>query len=273
MARQAGAADTRAVHRLGRNHGRYLGETIDIHAVLRRALADARRFGWAVAALPVEDGLELPVCTRPGGAGAGRPRRLYVSTGMHGDEPAGPLAVAQLLAEDAFPADADLWLCPCLNPTGFPPNTRENAAGVDLNRDYRGPRTPEVRAHVAWLERQPDFDLALCLHEDWEAQGFYVYELNPDDRPSLAPAILAAVAPLCPLDLSPEIDGRPAEGGLIRPRINPAERPDWPEALYLGQHKTRLNYTLEAPSDFPLATRVAALKAAVRAALEGRGGG
>ncbi|HMO66293.1 MAG TPA: M14 family metallocarboxypeptidase, partial [Verrucomicrobiota bacterium] len=182
-------------------------------------------------------------------------------------EPAGPLAVRQLLEEDAFPADADLWLCPCLNPTGFPRNTRENAAGVDLNRDYRAPTTPEVRAHVAWLEQQPSFDAAFCLHEDWEAAGFYVYELNPDGRPALAERIIAAAGPVCPIDPSPLIDGREAVGGVIRPQLDPAERPEWPEAFYLGMRKTRLGCTLEAPSDFSLPVRVAALVAGMLAAL------
>ena len=49
----------------------------------------------------------------------------------------------------------------------------------------------------------------------------------------------------------------------------PQERPDWPEAFYLISHKSRQGYTLEAPSDFPLATRVNALVAAVNAALDG----
>ena len=49
--------------------------------------------------------------------------------------------------------------------------------------------------------------------------------------------------------------------------IDPALRPDWPEALYLFQRKTRLSYTLEAPSDWPLPIRVNALVAGMRAAL------
>jgi len=69
------------------------------------------------------------------------------------------------------------------------------------------------------------------------------------------------------VDLSEAIEGRPAQGGIIRPILNPAERPDWPEALYLISHKARQGYTLEAPSDFPLALRVNALVAAVNAAL------
>jgi len=120
---------------------------------------------------------------------------------------------------------------------------------------------------MAWLKAQPDFDLCLCLHEDWESQGFYVYELNPDNRPSLAQAIVDRVADVCPVDPSEIIEGRPAHKGIIRPSVDPRSRPQWPEAFFLLTHKTRLSYTLEAPSDFPLATRVAALVAAVRAAI------
>ena len=36
-------------------------------------------------------------------------------------------------------------------------------------------------------------------------------------------------------------------------------------------HKTRVSYTLEAPSDFPLRTRVQALTVAVKAALTASG--
>jgi predicted deacylase len=195
-------------------------------------------------------------------------KRLYISTGIHGDEPAGPLAMRQLIEEDRWPNDAALWVCPCLNPTGFPLNQRENSQGIDLNRDYRHFQSAEVRAHAAWLERQPGFDVALCLHEDWEAQGFYLYELNPDSRPSFAEKMVEAAGKVCPIDLSSRIEGREAHHGIIRPKINLAERPQWPEAFYLITHKTRLSYTLEAPSDYPLSTRVAALVAAVRAALE-----
>jgi protein MpaA len=160
-----------------------------------------------------------------------------------------------------------VYLCPCLNPTGFALNKRENANGIDLNRDYLHLQSPEVRAHVAWLEQQPAFDLALCLHEDWESHGFYVYELNPDQRPSLAEAIVAGAAQVCPIDPSAVIEGRAARAGIIRPNLDPRSRPQWPEAFWLLTHKTRLSYTLEAPSDFSLQTRVNALVNGVQAAL------
>ena len=63
------------------------------------------------------------------------------------------------------------------------------------------------------------------------------------------------------------IEGRPARNGIVRPNISPEDRPDWPEAFYLITHKTRQSYTIEAPSDFPLPTRVNALAAAVNSAL------
>jgi len=253
-----------AVQRLGRNQGAYFGETIDLQQVLRDDLDAARQFGWQIDELPVSAGLELLAFRRVVQA----PRtRLYLSAGIHGDEPAGPLALRQLLGENQWPKRADIWLCPCLNPSGFPVNRRENAAGIDLNRDYRALRSGEVRAHVAWLEQQPDFHLTLCLHEDWESHGFYIYEVNPDQESSLGGKMIEAVSKFCPIDHSPVIEDRPAQGGVIRPDIDPAKRPQWPESFYLIMHKTRHSYTLEAPSDFPLAVRVAALVSAVRTVL------
>jgi predicted deacylase len=250
--------------RLGRNHRGYDGETVDIAAVQNAMTAAATRHGWHVDTLVQvgEDAILAWQRTNPGDR-----RCIYLSAGIHGDEPASPLAALELLQANVWPPQTGLWFCPCLNPGGFRLNRRENAAGLDLNRDYLHPQTPEVRAHVAWLQRQPCFDVAICIHEDWEAAGFYLYELNPEPRPSPAEAIIAAVAAVCPIDPSPLIEGRPAVNGIIRPHLDPAIRPQWPEAFYLLQNKTRLSLTLEAPSDFPLATRVAALVRAVQASL------
>ncbi|HSU53242.1 MAG TPA: M14 family metallocarboxypeptidase, partial [Candidatus Dormibacteraeota bacterium] len=161
-----------------------------------------------------------------------------------------------------------LWICPCLNPTGFLAGRRENDDGLDLNRQYLELKAAETLAHMDWLSRQPHFDLSLCLHEDWESHGFYVYELNPDEQSSLAEAIVNAAAELCPIDMSDVIEGRAARNGIIRPSLDPRSRPQWPESFYLLTNKTRLSYTLEGPSDFPLEARVSALVAAVKAAVK-----
>ncbi len=259
--------------RLHRNHGGYRGETIDIVEVLARTSAAAERHGWVTERIPVSSNLSLLAHRRSFAAAADSLllRRVYLSTGIHGDEPAGPLAMQRLVEANTWPPDTELWMLPCLNPTGFPLNCRENAPGLDLNRDYRHMASPEIRCHVAWLERQPMFDVTFCLHEDWESPGFYVYELNPDNQPCLAPYIVEAVARVCPIDRSELIEGRAASGGIIRPTLDPNTRPQWPEAFWLLQNKTRLSYTLEAPSDFPLETRVNALVVGVNAALAALG--
>ena len=254
------------MQKLGKNLGGYHGERIEIDSVLRDIRDRATACGWSPDAIPAPSPLELPAFR----LSRRQPRRrIYLSTGIHGDEPAGPLAVRALIHENAWPDDVDLWLCPCLNPTGFAANRRENAQGFDLNRQYLHLEAGETCAHVDWLQRQPDFDVAICLHEDWESLGFYLYELNPDNRPSHSEEMIRRVANVCPIDLSPEIEGRPASGGIVRPVTDPLLRPQWPEAFWLLTHKTRHSYTLEAPSDFPLETRVNALVTAVRVILEG----
>ena len=64
-------------------------------------------------------------------AGPG-PRVLVVGC-IHGNEPAGIAVVRSL--ERAHPR-ADLWLVPVLNPDGLAAGTRQNAHGVDLNRNF-----------------------------------------------------------------------------------------------------------------------------------------
>jgi predicted deacylase len=198
---------------------------------------------------------------------AGQRPRIYLSAGIHGDEPAPPLALLSLIESGDLDGRAVWFLCPLLNPDGLSRGTRENASGIDLNRDYRHLESPEVRSHVAWLGRQPNFDMAVCVHEDWESTGFYLYELNPDRRASAAQPMISAAAKACPIDMSPLIEGREAKGGIIRPLLNPLEREKWPESIYLQVNHTRLSYTIETPSSLAIETRVAALRAALRAAI------
>jgi protein MpaA len=256
------------MHRLGKNHGAYHGEHIAIRAVLLDINEAARSNGWTSETFHRADGFEWLALHRHATHSMQPAQRLYISAGIHGDEPAGPLAALRLLRENHWPPNAEIFLLPCLNPPGFQSNRRENTRGLDLNRDYLNPRSAEIGAHIAWLERQPDFDLCLCLHEDWESHGFYVYELNPDNKPSSAEKMIRRVAPVCPVDPSEIIEGRPAKGGIIRPSLDPLTRLQWPESFWLLTHKTRHSCTLEAPSDFALQTRVNALVEAVRAAIE-----
>ncbi len=89
---------------------------------------------------------------------------------IHGNEPAG-LGVISLLRHVPLPVGVHLWLVPTVNPDGLAAGTRQNAHGVDLNRNwptawvpngrpwdgyYSGPRPlsePENRAIRAFLLR------------------------------------------------------------------------------------------------------------------------
>src|SRR2546425_8668593 len=61
-------------------------------------------------------------------------RRVLVFGCIHGNETGG-IAIARALGRLA-PRGLDLWIVPDLNPDGVAADTRQNAHGVDLNRNF-----------------------------------------------------------------------------------------------------------------------------------------
>jgi protein MpaA len=61
-------------------------------------------------------------------------RKVLVVGCIHGDEPQG-IRVAHALISTR-PSNTDLWIVPALNPDGVAADTRQNAHGVDLNRNF-----------------------------------------------------------------------------------------------------------------------------------------
>ena len=237
---------------------------LDPAALAARFLAAAPAAGFRVERFgETAAGPQIALTRRTPGP---RPR-IYLSAGIHGDEPAPPLALLEMLEAGRFDGRAHWFICPLLNPNGLARGVRENADGLDLNRDYKDLQSAEARAHVTWLQRQPNFTVCLSVHEDWESTGYYLYELNPDQRPSLAEPMIAAVTPVCPIDHSPLIDGRESKGGILRPVADPLLREKWPESIYLRATHTTQTYTIESPSAFPLAQRIAAHRAALDTAV------
>ncbi len=196
---------------------------------------------------------------------------VYLSAGIHGDEPAGPLAMLELLREGFFKSAAHWVLCPLLNPSGLAAGTRENAEGMDLNRDYLLRHSAEVMAHAAWIDKLRSPDLFISLHEDWETVGFYFYEINlAAENPDRSRRILDAVRPHFPPEPGPEIDGHEVrEDGWIHHADEPDLPEGWPEAIYLAKRGCPISFTFETPSKAALETRVAAHLAAVKAACSG----
>jgi hypothetical protein len=191
---------------------------------------------------------------------------VYLSAGIHGDEPAGPLAALELMKAGAFANEIHWLICPALNPGGLALGTRENRQGHDLNRDYFLRETMEVAAHARWLSRDRVPDMFISLHEDWESEGFYFYEINlKEDEPDRVASVLSAVAPHFEAEPGPEIDGHEVrEAGWIYHGAE-ADLPDaWPEAIFLAKRGCPLSFTFETPSKALLKDRVAAHVAGFR---------
>ena len=102
---------------------------------------------------------------------------------IHGNEPAG-IAVIDRLLRATPPPGVDLWLIRAINPDGYRAGTRQNARGVDLNRNfpyrwkpyerpwdpyYAGPRAasePETRAAMRFILRiRPELSIWYHQHE------------------------------------------------------------------------------------------------------------
>ena len=233
-----------------------------------RLVEAAAAAGFSITYFGEINGYGLPVLERREDDGL---PEIYISAGVHGDEPAPPMAVIELLGKQPFPGGANYTIFPIINPEGLAAGTRENAGGIDLNRDY-GPQplALETRTQLEWIgDRQ--FDLTLCLHEDSDGEGFYVYShmVDPDapDYPGIA---IAAAAPFTGIDQRTEIDEMPASNGRMFPPedVMDRARTDLPEALrLLWKHGARVSITTETPSTQPITARIAAQCAVVQAVL------
>ncbi|MCW2764645.1 MAG: peptidase carboxypeptidase [Nocardioides sp.] len=120
------------------------------HRVIRHSVQGRRIVAWHLG--------------EPGRPGA---PRVVLIAGMHGNEGA-PGGILRSLRDGPQIQGADLWVVPAYNPDGLAANTRRNAHGVDLNRNYpyhwtnldgsyeSGPRPasePETRAMLRFLRK------------------------------------------------------------------------------------------------------------------------
>lgn len=238
-----------------------------------RSIASAR--GFVCQTLANIDGDPVDVWTRqrvarPGNRDTLAPR-LFLSAGIHGDEPAGPAALLRYLHQaENLSSDIDWVLIPAINPSGLRRGTRENADGIDLNRDFLDQRTPEVKALVSWYSAQPRGpDAHFSLHEDWEASGFYMYAINTGRLPCYAREVLAHLMPRFRLQAIGPVDGHELTStGLIAHEAAPDEPEHWPEAIWLVKNFTTLSYTFEAPGGFDPQSRIDVLHDALHTAVK-----
>jgi protein MpaA len=122
-----------------------------------------------------------PLLARVLGASSA-PRKILLVGCIHGNECAGR-AILAALGREPVPAGVQLWLVASMNPDGEAAGTRQNARGVDLNRNfpyqwragggpvyYAGPRPssePETRAAEQLIARvRPAVTIWYHQHED-----------------------------------------------------------------------------------------------------------
>ncbi len=246
-----------------------LPKTFEVVAYTGEVETAALAAGWTVRHLsPMESG-PRPWFQRAALTGHSTNPRLYLSSGIHGDEISGPLALLEMIRQPDFFAGFDVTIFPILNPNGLALGSRTNQDQVDLNRDYRNSRSLETKSHIETLVTLGRFEASMLLHEDYEGIGAYLYELNDTFDPGLGAKIIKAMGLHVPVDLRPEIEEAAARGGVISRQDLIAKLgrledcPEWSEATYLTVYHTELSYTVETPKPFPIKARVLAHMAAV----------
>jgi predicted deacylase len=153
-------------------------------------------------------------------ATTGGSRTLVITSGFHGEEPAGPLTLLESLPEIAAYArqrDVGLRVYPCINPSGFEDRTRYNRSGERPNNDFlryevapgqwkgelhdgerfqrwevnrEGPK--ETRAIIAELHALPTPHAALDIHQDSYIGDASVYAYVFGDHAAYVPLVDAS---------------------------------------------------------------------------------
>jgi len=236
----------------------------DYDWLVRRWKAVARTAGLRMDAFAESGGYSLQVLRSREARDSGR--ALYLSAGIHGDEPAAGLGLLEWAEENAaFLRGADVLVFPCLNPWGLVHNIRLDHRGRDLNREFQNGRANVIRQWRAIVGNRR-FACAAMLHEDYDARGSYVYEVSRSRR-RIGERLLSAAAAAIPPDPRSRIDTSRARKGVIRRKVTPENfpLPGLPEAIHLHFHHAETSITFETPSEFCLHERVRAHRLALEA--------
>jgi protein MpaA len=199
------------------------------------------------------------------GPNSSDPIRVGIFAGIHGDEPAGTLALVQflhMLATEPSPAENYLiHAYPVCNPSGFERGTRVSAANCDLNREFwKGSGQPEVQIIEREL-RERHFHGLIQLHADDTSDGLYGFVRGHTLSEHLLKPALAAAAAVLPRNINAQIDGFAAKDGIIYDSYKGilAAPPDIDPVPF--------ELILETPHHAPMAQQVEALVIGMRTVL------
>ena len=195
------------------------------------------------------------------------PKRVLLTGGVHGSEPAGCIAAVQLLElvaahPEAF-AGYEFTVVPLVNPEGFRDDTRQNENDhADLNRAVNpGDAVPkEIRLVLPVLDRGP-WDLALDLHASGSTtttgkNGFFAIRTTGSDE--LLHAVMSEFA-----QTHPVLDETTMRYDMVEPGVMQSHN-DGTVKQYLYSHGTERSFTVEAPALGELGPQVNGLVDMVR---------
>lgn len=182
---------------------------------------------------------------------------VAVTAGIHGDEPAGPLAALRFLRET--PAESlkhRLVMLPCLNPGGWEADARRNKRNLDLNRqlcgDKRRRKTESGMAYKLLAAAKPR--LLVSMHEDSSVRGHYVYYW-PEAMEPLARAASHLAREWFDPHPADKVHGHGNDDGLVAYEPSDSGGCTLEDRLSIDMGVPVL--TTESPSTFPLEDRVA----------------
>ena len=113
------------------------------------------------------------------------------------------------------------------------------------------------------------FRYAINLHEDFDADGIYLYDPPAGKKmDNLAQAILLSGSKYIPVDLRKKIEGRWARNGIIRPSKSSLPKEGLPEAAFLEELRSDRTFVFETPSEYDFKSRVLAQVAMLDRVLE-----
>jgi len=210
-------------------------------------------------------------CIQVGTPANPKTKRIFLSAGIHGDEPAGVEAILTFLEyfheyEVLFEGVAATIL-PCDNPFGYERNTRENADGLDLNQQFQNQDSIQEICLIKKAIGRSSFDMALAFHEDVEGEGFYLWERKCTTLKSIGELVVQRVAQDYPIERKAQIEGFPNRQGVISLDKRYLEK-GWTQEYYLFRHGTKYCFTLESPVNMLFQKRVEMHLLALRTSLQ-----
>jgi len=232
-------------------------------------------------------GVDVRVMTHKGGTnqtvypiysvnvGEDKGRRVLLSAGIHGDEPAGVYALLDFLNGPILEySNLNFSVFPCLNPWGFEHDSRYNANGNDINRCFVRNNSHTAVTLKNHIRNKSGYLFALNLHEDntfmkvdgfqfeRNPRGFYVYETPLNGSRLGFPLTVKLRSAGIEICADNEIYGEKNEDGVVITLSNDGEFEG-----FLEKHTKDVLVT-ETPTCWPLEKRVHAQKEALYIALD-----